>query len=114
MSRISDFIFANWRSLALIYTIGALVVFVGVLFFFWWICRLEEKERELCRYEDEASGRITAVISVFIAIPCALMWCVIPLIILAVWIYYEVAERFPKIMGHMADDFDDEEKEEIQ
>ena len=81
MSRISDFIFANWRTLTLIYTIGAAVVFVGVLFFFWWICRLEDKERELCRYEDEANGRMTAVISVFIAIPCALMWCVIPLII---------------------------------
>lgn len=29
MSKISDFIFANWRTLVLIYTIGAAVVFVG-------------------------------------------------------------------------------------
>jgi len=65
VSRILDFIFANWRTLALIYTIGAAVVFVGVLFFFWWICRLEDKEWELCRYEDEVIGRMTAVISVF-------------------------------------------------
>lgn len=114
MSRISDFIFANWRTLALIYTIGALVVFVGGLFFFRWICRLEDKERELCRYEDEARGRMTAVIYVLVAIPCALIWCVIPLIILAAWIYYEAAERFPQIMGDMAADFDDEEKEKIK
>lgn len=114
MNKIAGFILTNWRMLALIYVIGAAVVFVGVLLFFWWVCRLEEKERELCRYEDEASGRMTAIVSLLIAIPCALIWCVIPLIIFAVWIYYEVTERFPQIMGNMADDFDDEEKEEIQ
>lgn len=113
MNKIAGFILTNWRMLALIYVIGAAVVFAGVLFFFWWVGRLEEKERELCRYEDETDRRMTVIVSVFIAIPCALIWCVIPVIILAVWVYYEVAERFPQIMGNMADDFDDE-KEEIQ
>ena len=56
MNRISGFISANWRTLALIYVLGATVVFVGVLFFFWWVGRLEEKERELCRYEDKTEN----------------------------------------------------------
>ena len=112
MSKIIDFLMQNARTIGIAYVMGAVVVFVGVLFFFWWICRLEDKEGELGRYEDEASSRMTAVISVFIAIPCALTWCVIPLIIFAVWIYYEVAERLHKIKRNRAVDFDGEEKEE--
>lgn len=114
MSRLAGFVADNIRTIGMIYVIGAIVVFIGVLLFFWWVCRLEEKERELCRYEDEASGRATAVVAVLIAIPCALMWCMIPIIIFAVWIFYEFAERFPMLMGHMQDDVDNGETEVLK
>lgn len=121
MNKIAGFILDNWRTLALIYVIGAAVTFIGVLLFFWWICRAEDEERELYRddyyYPEDMEGAgtsATMVIALFVAMGCALLWVAIPLLFIGTWVYAKITERFPELMGHMADDFDEEEKEEIQ
>lgn len=121
MSKVAGFILDNWRTLALIYAIGAAVTFISVLLFFLWICKAEDEERELYRddyyYPEDAEGAGTAAtmaIALFVGIGCAILWVAVPVLFLGVWIYGRITEKFPALMGHMADDFDDKEKEEIQ
>lgn len=122
VSKFVGFILENWRTLALIYVIGAAVTFIGTLAFFWWVCKAEDKERELYPedyyYPDETDGATgtaaTMTIALFVGIGCAILWVAVPVLFLGVWIYGRITEKFPALMGHMADDFDDEEKEEIQ
>lgn len=121
MSKVIGFISGNWQTLALIYVIGAAVTFIGVFLFFWWICKAEDEEQELYGDEyyypediDGAGTAATMAIALFVAVGCALLWVAIPLLFIGVWAYAKITEQFPELMGHMADDFDDEEKEEIQ
>lgn len=123
MSKIVGFIARHWQAFALIYAIGAAVTFIGVLVIFWWACKAEEKERE--RYTDDyyyhsdeidriAGTAMTMVIALFVGIGCAILWVAIPVLIFGVWVYGKITEKIPALMGHMADDIDDEEREEIQ
>lgn len=123
MNKVAGFILTNWRTLALVYVIGAAVTFIGVVAFFWWACKAEDKERELYPdddyyYPDETDGATgtaaTMAIALFVGIGCAILWVAIPVLIFGVWVYGKITEKFPALMGHMADDFDDEEREEIQ
>lgn len=114
-----DFLAEHWESAILIYVIVAAIVFAAVIAFFLWVCKAEEKERELYPddayyYPDELGAAGTAktiCIAIPIALGCALLWFGIPVILLGVWAYSTITEKFPELMGHMADD-DEEETEE--
>lgn len=117
MTRVAEFIMGNIRAIGLIYLIGAAVVFVGVILFFWWIAKAEDKERELYPddyyYSDEeVHGYMTVLLALIIAALMAVLWVGIPIVLLGVWVYTTIADRFPQLMGNAADDFDDEETEE--
>lgn len=120
MARVTDFLMTNIRTIGLIYVIGAGITLIAVLLFFWLICRAEDKERELYPddyfYSDEtnkaAGTAATMCIALFVGIGCAILWVAIPLLFFGVWIYTEIAERFPELMGNMVDDDDEREMEE--
>lgn len=120
MNRIYDFISSNLTTIGLIYLIGAGIVFVGVLLFFWWICKAEDKERELYPddafyYPEETAGTATTmIIALFVAIGCAILWWGVPLLFLGVWIFDKMTRKFPALMGDMADDAEEFDKEESE
>lgn len=108
------FIAENIWTIVEIYVIGAAVVFVGVLLFFFYICRAEDKERKLypddCFYQENAAGTFaTMCIGIIVAIGCAILWWAIPILIIALICMYAVSKRFPNIMGNMTDDEETEE-----
>lgn len=108
----ADFITGNWQTIALIYCIGAAITFVLVFAFFMWAARAETKEKELYPeyYEDGLNTASALMMSFIIALGCAVLWVGIPVLLLGVWFYSAIAERFPELMGDMADD--DTENEE--
>lgn len=117
MNKIAEIIMSNIRTIGVIYLIGAAVVFIGVLLFFWWIAKAEDDERELYPDDyyysnDEVHGYMTALLALIMAAIMAIAWVGIPLVLLGVWVYTMIADKFPHLMGSMADDFDDEETEE--
>lgn len=121
MNKIADFILQNIRTIGIVYFIIAAIVFVAVAVFFVWIARAEDAEREL--YPDDEyyypdvtmNTSETVLFALAIATGCAILWFAIPLLIAGVWLYSEITERFPSLMGDMAEDAEefDEEKMEV-
>lgn len=119
--RIAEFIMQNSRTIGIVYLIVAAVVFVAVAAFFIWIERAEDAERELYPddvyyYPDGPTDTATTALFIFMtAAGCAILWFAIPLLIVGVWVYGEITEKFPSLMGDMAEDAGgfDEEKTEV-
>lgn len=121
MIRIAEFIMQNIRTIGIVYLIIAAVVFVAVAAFFIWVARAEDAERELYPddvyyYPDEPTDTATTALFIFmLAAGCAILWVAIPLLLAGVWVYGTIAEKFPSLMGDMAEDAGefDEEKMEV-
>ena len=93
--------------LGMMYMVVAIIVFVLVLVFFWWVGRAEEKECELYPedfYKKETAGEYTLpFVAIIIGIIAAIMWAALPLILLFVWIHEQLAKKFPSAMGNLAE-----------
>lgn len=121
MIKIAEFIMQNIRTIGIVYLIVAVVVFVAVTAFFVWVARAEDAERELypdeaCYYPDEPTSTATTALFIFMmAAGCAILWVAIPLLFAGVWVYGTIVEKFPSLMGDMAEDAEefDEEKMEV-
>lgn len=114
MSKVTDFLMANIRTIGLIYVIGAVIVFLVVFLFFKYIEKAEDEERELARYDDteELKKWMQNIVAFIISLLCAVLWVMIPVIILGVWVYYLITERFPELTGQLKSDDDEREVEE--
>ena len=102
------FVMAHWRAILLVYAVIGGLVFLGVLLFFAWASYTDD-EAEYCEddyYPNHNKGRvlISASLGLFIGLPCGLLWPFIPLLLFGVWIFTIVTEKFPRLMGHLADD----------
>lgn len=121
MNKIADFIMQNIWTIGSVYFIIAVIAFVVVAAFFVWVARAEDAERELYPddeyyYPDEPMNALETVLFVLaIATGCAILWFTIPLLLAGVWVYGEITEKFPSLMGDMAEDAGefDEEKTEV-
>lgn len=114
VSDMLSLIVENIRTFCIIYAIGALVTFIGVILFFVYICKAEDKENELysdddSREESAAGTVVTMCIGTIIAFGCAILWCAIPILILVLIFMYAISKRFPNIMGKMIDDEETED-----
>lgn len=103
----------NIRTIGIIYLIVAVLTFFVVMAFFCFICRAENKERELYPDDelyhpgdgDEAAGTAaTMAIGFAIALGCAIMWWMIPLLLINMYVYTSTKE-------YVADDEREENKE---
>jgi len=111
MIKIADFIFRNWRIFALVYAIGGTVVFILSLVFMRLLAKWADYDKENFPdfdYDYPPEGwKNTArviIVSLFLSVLCAVLWPVIPLAFFGVLFLTEIAERFPSLMGHLADD----------
>lgn len=109
----------NIRTIGIVYAVIALIVFVGVLLFFWWICRAEDEEREQHTHdeyywdeEEELGGAAVKLCFLLIATGCAILWVGIPVLIFGVWVYEELQERFPELMGGIVENTERTEEKE--
>ena len=96
MIKIADFIFRNWRIFALVYAIGGTVVFILSLVFMRLLAKWAD-------YGWKNTARVI-IVSLFLSVLCAVLWPVIPFAFFGVLFLTEIAERFPSLMGHLADD----------
>lgn len=117
MSKAISFVSENAQVLGIIYTVVAILVFLLVLAFFWWIGRAEEKERELYPedyfYEKETAGKyMLSFVAIVFGIIAAILWVLLPLILLFFWIYEQLAKRFPSAMGNLAEYTEEREENE--
>ena len=104
------FLMAHWRTILLIYAVIGGLVFLGVLLFFAWAAYTDDEAEyvEDYYYPNHNKGHggviISATLGLFIGVPCGLLWPFIPLLLLGVWIFTIITEKFPHHMGHLADD----------
>ena len=117
-----EFITANFRTIAMIYVIVGVLTFIAVIAFFYFICKAEDKERELYSDDDyyypedderrAAGTAATMLIGFVIALGCAVLWWGIPLLLIGVYVYGAITSKFPTIAGHVVDDDESEEETE--
>lgn len=114
MTRVTDFLMTNIRTIGLIYVIGAVIVFLVVFLFFKYIEKAEDEEQELARYDDteELKKWMQNAVAFIIGLLCAVLWVLIPLIIFGMWVYYLITEKFPELAGKLKGDDDERETEE--
>lgn len=117
MSKISEFIASNIRTIGLIYVAGAAVTFVAVIAFWVWVYITERRDRKehpeeyYFIYEDGCDDMTAGTImlmALITATGCAIVWCFIPILLFALWVYATVEEKFPQLMGNMTEDIDNE------
>lgn len=109
-----NFIVEHWQTLTLIWVCVGGLLFLGVLFFFYRAYLETKKEEEFTEdyyYPNHRKyGYLTTTITLALifGLIIGLMWPFLPLILLGVYIYYLFTERFPQLLGHLADKPDDE------
>lgn len=110
-----DFIISHWQTLALIWAGVGGLLFLGVLFFFYKIYLETKEEEEFVEdyyYPNHNKGCGGIAVTMTVALICgfivALMWPFLPLLLLGLYVYYLITERFPQLFGHLADKTDDE------
>lgn len=111
MIKLANLIFENWRKIALVYAIGGTIVFILSLVFMRLLAKWADYDKENFPdfdYDYPPEGwKNTArviIVSLFLSVLCAVLWPVIPLAFFGVLFLTEIAERFPSLMGHLADD----------
>lgn len=104
------FLMTHWRTILLIYAAVGGLVFLGALLFFAYVSYTDD-EAEYCEdyyYPNHNKGHggiiISATLGLFIGVPCGLLWPFIPLLLLGVWLFTTITEKFPHLMGHLADE----------
>lgn len=104
------FLMTHWRTILLIYAIIGGLVFLGVLLFFVYASYTDD-EAEYCEdyYYPNHNKRnggviVSATLGLFIGVPCGLLWPFIPLLLFGVWALTAITEKFPRLLGNLADD----------
>lgn len=108
---IVQFLMDNWRTLLLIYAIGALLTFIGTNMFWIWVIRAEDKEREMYPEEfvNEPGGlAFQLMVALITSTVAAVIWVGIPLVLVFVLILDKIQNGFPEVMGYMNEDFEEE------
>lgn len=117
MSKIVEFVSSNIRTIGVIYLVGAIIVFVGVIAFWMWVYITERKDRrehpeEYCFILEDGNDDMSAGVILFMALitatGCAIIWWGIPILLIALWVYATFEEKFPQLMGGMTEDIDEE------
>lgn len=110
MKKAADFIMGNWRPLALAYVAVAVLVFIGILIFFWVGWKETEREKEIWPdfeygYPEESGWNKAWImtLALFIAAGCAVLWPAFPLLFGGVFFLSGMMKRFPALFGNMLD-----------
>lgn len=108
-----QFFVNNWRTILVIYVIGAILTFVAVCLFWVWVAKTDIKEKELYPeeydFDDEDGGWLFFIfMTLTTAILAALIWCGIPLIYMFLLLYERVQRHFPDLMGNMFEDVEED------
>ena len=57
---------------------------------------------------DDMSAGVILFMALITATGCAIIWWGIPILLIALWVYATLEEKFPQLMGGMAEDIDEE------
>lgn len=104
------FITNNWKTILLVYVIGAGAAFVVVNALMWWAGGKEDEEEEWEIYEDAGGKAGLALVALFTGTLAAIIWPGLILIIIGVILYDRMQQKWPELFGNMADT--DKEREE--
>ena len=96
-----QFFMNNWHILLTIYIVGAVLTFIGLIAFFYWIGKAEDEDREMYP-EAYPEGNAGAFLSWVVGIGA-------PLIFIGVWLFGIIDEKFPELMGDFGDDTEEEQ-----
>lgn len=99
------------KNILAVYIAGAFCVFLAMVFFLRKSLSMEDEE-EFAYYEsvycDNGYMRIVfGILQTVVSIFVAAMWPFVPLIVVGLYIYEWVGNRFPGLMGHLSDKKED-------
>lgn len=107
-----QFFMNNWHILLTIYIVGAVLTFIGLIVFFYWIGKAEDEDREIypeAYPEGNAGAFLSWVAGLAISVSLSAVWIGAPCIFIGVWLFEIIDEKFPGLMGDFGDDTEEEQ-----
>ena len=107
-----QFFMNNWHILLTMYIVGAVLTFIGLIAFFYWIGKAEDEDREMypeAYPEGNAGAFLSWAVGIGISVLLSAIWIGAPLIFIGVWLFGIIDEKFPELMGDFGDDTEEEQ-----
>ncbi len=107
------FIIIHWQTLLGIYVIGAVATFIATAIMLFRGLREGKDELDYMEYEHYEPSRaddvLAAIVMIVMSALIGVLWTGFPLILGAVFLLDWFKEKFPRHMGDMSDEDDEEE-----
>lgn len=99
-----------WKALLIVYVAVAVILATALLYLFCSSWKELSEEEKYMEYPEGAGAGLSAICSFFvITILAAVMWPFLPLVLIGVWIYGKIAEKYPDLFRIGEEDVDEPE-----
>ena len=96
-----------WKVLLIVYVAVAVILAMALLYLFASSWNELSEEEKYMEYPEGAGEGLIAICSFFaISILAAVLWPFLPLVLIGVWVYGKIAEKYPDLckMGEEEED----------
>lgn len=99
-----------WKTLLIIYAVVAVILAIALLYLFSSSWNELSEEEKYMEYPEGAGAGMIAICSFFaICLLAAVLWPFLPLVLIGVWVYGKIAEKYPDLCGMGEEDKDEPE-----
>lgn len=87
-----------WKALLIVYVAVAAILATALLYLFCSSWKELSEEEKYMEYPEGAGAGLCAICSFFaVTILAAVLWPFLPLILIGVWAYWKIAEKYPEL-----------------
>lgn len=87
-----------WKVLLIVYVAVAVILATALLYLFCSSWKELSEEEKYMEYPEGAGAGLSAISSFFVVtILAAVLWPFLPLILIGVWAYWKIAEKYPEL-----------------
>lgn len=87
-----------WKVLLIVYVAVAVILATALLYLFCGSWKELSEEEKYMEYPEGAGSGLSAICSFFVVtILAAVLWPFLPLILIGVWAYWKIAEKYPEL-----------------
>lgn len=87
-----------WKALLIVYVAVAVILATALLYLFHSSWKELSEEEKYMEYPEGAGAGLSAICSFFVVtILSAVLWPFLPLILIGVWAYWKIAEKYSEL-----------------
>lgn len=87
-----------WKVLLIVYVAVAVILATALLYLFCSSWKELSEEEKYMEYPEGAGAGLSAISFFFVVtILAAVLWPFLPLILIGVWAYWKIAEKYPEL-----------------